>query len=81
MTEYLDWAALLVGTIGTVLWAHNGPQARWAASWWLASSALWAAFAWTEGMPALGIRDAISVGLYVYGAWRWRDGSSKQGGK
>ena len=72
MIQYLDWAALAVGTIGTILWAHNGAWAKHAAVWWLASSCLWAWFAYANGLPALGIRDAISILLSVYGAWRWR---------
>lgn len=67
----LDWLALATGTIGTVLWAHNGQWARWAAVWWLASSFLWVAFAWKSGLAALGVRDFISICLYMYGAWRW----------
>ena len=68
---YLDWVALAVGTVGTILWAQNGRWAKSAAVWWLGSSLLWMVFAWLKGLPALGARDCISVGLYVYGGWRW----------
>lgn len=68
---HLDWIALALGTVGTVLWAHAGKQARWAAVWWLASSVVWIAYAYAMGLPALGLRDCLSVVLYLYGAWRW----------
>lgn len=71
LTDYLDWLALAVGTIGTVLWAHNGAWAKYAAFWWLASSLLWIGYAYLKGLPALGARDLISVTLYIYGGWRW----------
>jgi hypothetical protein len=67
----LDWAALGVGTIGTILWAHNGKWAKYAAIWWLASSILWIWYASLNNLAALGARDLISVSLYVYGGWRW----------
>ena len=71
ITPYLDWLALAVGTVGTVLWTHNGRLAKYAAVWWLASSVLWVIYSWLKGLPALGARDFISVGLYLYGGWRW----------
>lgn len=71
IAAHLDWLALFIGTIGTVLWAHNGRWAKYAAVYWLASSVVWMAFAWLQGLPALGVRDAISTALYVYGGWRW----------
>lgn len=69
--EYIDWLALALGTIGTVIWAHNGSWSRYAAVLWLASSILWLIYAWLNGLPALGGRDAISIALYVYGGYRW----------
>lgn len=71
LLAYLDWLALLVGTIGTVLWAHNGKLAKYAAVWWLVSSVLWMLFAYLKGLPALASRDLISVLLYLYGGYRW----------
>jgi hypothetical protein len=71
LVAHFDWAALAVGAVGTLLWAHNGSRARYAALWWLASSLLWLLFAWSKGMPALGLSYAVSVGLYVYGGYRW----------
>lgn len=68
---HLDWVALIVGTIGTILWAHNGKSAKYACVFWLFSSLIWMAFAYFKGLPALGIRDLISVALYVYGGYRW----------
>lgn len=71
LLQYLDWPALVVGTIGTILWAHNGRGAKYAAVWWLVSSLLWMLFAYGKGLPALGTRDLISVVLYLYGGYRW----------
>ena len=68
---YMDWIALLIGTIGTALWAHNGKSARLAAPLWLASSLIWMVYAYINGLSALGARDFISVSLYGYGIWRW----------
>lgn len=68
---HLDWIALALGAIGSILWAHNGAGARYACLWWLASSLAWIAFAWIEGLPALGLRDGIGVGTTVYGCYRW----------
>lgn len=69
--QHLDWIALALGAIGSLLWAHNGPRAKYAALWWLASSLLWIAFAWAKGLPALGMRDVIGVSTTLYGCWRW----------
>jgi hypothetical protein len=69
--QHLDYAALVIGTLGTLLWAHNGRNAKYAAPCWIASSLLWIGFAWASGLPALGMRDFLSVCLYAYGGWRW----------
>jgi hypothetical protein len=71
MWPALDWLALAIGTVGTVLWAHNGAWAKYAAVFWFVSSIFWVAFAYTTNGTALGIRDGISIALYMYGAWRW----------
>lgn len=67
----LDWLALVLGTVGTIAWAHNGKGARYAACWWLASSVCWMVYAYLNGLPALGLRDSISIALYLYGGYRW----------
>lgn len=66
-----DWIALIIGTIGTVLWAHNGNLSKYAAVLWFFSSIFWIAYAYFESQTALGFRDFISVLLYLYGAYRW----------
>ena len=71
LANQLDWIALLVGAVGSLLWAHNGRSAKYASIWWLFSSVLWVAFAWVHGLPALGARDAIGVGSTLYGCFRW----------
>jgi hypothetical protein len=68
---HLDWLALLVGAVGSFLWAHNGPSAKYASVWWLFSSLLWVVFAWLNGLAALGVRDVLGVGLTLYGCYRW----------
>lgn len=71
LANQLDWLALLVGAVGSVLWAHNGRLARYAAVWWLVSSVLWVVFAWLNGLPALGVRDVVGVSVALYGCYRW----------
>ena len=71
LASHLDWIALVVGAVGSLLWAHNGRAAKYAAVWWLGSSLLWIAFAWLHGLPALGIRDLLGVVIALYGSYRW----------
>jgi hypothetical protein len=71
LAQHLDWIALVVGAVGSLLWAHNGRSAKYAAVWWLGSSLLWIAFAWLHGMTALGLRDLLGVGIALYGSYRW----------
>lgn len=66
----LDNIALVTGTIGTILWAHNGIGVKYVSVWWLVSSFFWVAFAYRKDLTALGIRDLISVSLYLYGFYR-----------
>jgi hypothetical protein len=71
LANHLDWLALVVGAVGSLLWAHNGRSAKYASVWWLLSSVLWVVFAWVHGLPALGARDALGVGSTLYGCYRW----------
>ena len=71
LTHHLDWMALLVGAVGSFLWAHNGRGAKYASVWWLVSSLMWVVFAWLQGLPALGARDALGVSSTLYGCFRW----------
>ena len=71
LANHLDWMALVVGAVGSLLWAHNGRSARYASVWWLSSSLLWVAYAWLHGLPALGMRDTLGVGTTLYGCYRW----------
>ena len=66
-----DWMALLIGAVGTILWAHNGKLSKYAALLWFFSSIFWVVYAYFESKAALGARDFISVLLYLYGAYRW----------
>jgi hypothetical protein len=74
LADHLDWIALGVGAVGSLLWAHNGRSARYAAVWWLVSSLMWVVFAWHSGLPALGARDVLGVGSTLYGSYRWLQG-------
>lgn len=71
LIDHLDWIALVVGAVGSFLWAHNGRCAKYASLWWLGASLLWIAFASTRGLPALGMRDLLGVATTLYGCWRW----------
>lgn len=68
---HLDWAAMAIGTIGTILWAHGGPSARFAGPLWLVSSLIWLAYSWINGLHALALRDLFNVAIYVYGLRQW----------
>ncbi len=67
----LDWLALIIGTIGTILWSHNGKSAKYAAVLWFISSIIWVIYAYLNNLPTLGMRDAISISLYIYGMIKW----------
>ncbi len=71
LANYIDWLALVVGALGSLLWAHNGPAAKYASVCWLFSSLLWVAFAWRSGLPPLGARDLRGVAVTLYGCYRW----------
>ena len=71
LANHLDWLALVVGAIGSFLWAHNGQSAKYASVWWLLSSVLWIVFAWLHGLTALGMRDVLGVSTTLYGCYRW----------
>lgn len=71
LANYFDWLALVVGAIGSLLWAHNGRSAKYASVCWLVSSLLWIVFAWRSGLPALGARDVLGLGATLYGCYRW----------
>ena len=61
----------MVGAVGSLLWANNGPWAKYASVCWLLSSLLWLVFAWRNGLPALGARDVLGVAVTLYGCYRW----------
>jgi hypothetical protein len=69
--DLLQWLAFGFGTVGSVLWAHNGPWSKFAAAFWLAASLLWVWFARLSGHPGLVARDAVSILTALWGAWRW----------
>lgn len=69
--EYCDYIALILGIVGTLVWAHNGRWVKYAAPFWLVSSLLWMLFALHNDLTALGARDFISLLLYLYGWRRW----------
>lgn len=71
LANHLDWLALVVGAIGSLHWAHNGPSAKYASVCWLFSSLLWVVFAWRSGLLALGARDILGVAVTLYGCYRW----------
>jgi hypothetical protein len=41
----------------------------------LSSSLLWVAFAWLQGLAALGLRDLLGVAITLYGSYRWLAGA------
>lgn len=69
MNDLLEWAAFLVGTIGTLVWAvgwkwHGRQIEGW---FWLVSAMLWIVFAAINRHAGLAARDLIGVALYVMG--------------
>jgi hypothetical protein len=69
--DVIQWFAFVVGTAGSLLWAHNGPWAKYAGAFWLVASLLWVWFAGLSGMPGLAARDLVGIGVTSWGAWRW----------
>ena len=68
-TEFIEWAAFAVGTIGTIAWAIGIKyKGRAVEGWfWLASALLWIWFAVLSGHKALAARDILGVALYATG--------------
>lgn len=77
--DSLQWLAFAVGTIGSLLWAHNGVWSKYAAAFWLAASVLWVWYARLSGVPGLAARDLVGIGTAVWGAWRWMSSEKKSG--
>ncbi len=77
--DCLQWLAFAVGTIGSLLWAHNGTWSKYAAAFWLAASVLWVWYAQLSGVPALAARDLVGIGIALWGVWRWIAPARKSG--
>lgn len=65
-SEMIEWAAVGIGSLGTILWALGKNQLVIALLWTI-SSLLWIAFAIAHGHAGLTLRDVISFGLSALG--------------
>lgn len=69
---FFEWAALIIGTLGTILWSFGKSQLT-VSILWILSSMLWIVFAWVNGHYGLTARDTLSVIPYAIGVrtyWR-----------
>lgn len=62
----IEWLALIIGTIGTILWSIGWNQLT-VSILWLLSSLLWIVFALSNEHYALTARDMLGVFLYIIG--------------
>lgn len=62
----LEWTALGIGTIGTVLWSLGKNQLL-VSILWMVSSLLWIVFSFSNDHYALTARDILGVSLYAMG--------------
>lgn len=76
-SDVIQWSAFVVGTVGSILWAHNGAWAKYAGAFWLVASLLWVWFARLSGVPGLAARDLVSILTALWGAWRWLGADKK----
>lgn len=67
----MQYAALVIGTLGTVGWAVGGRYGGFATPLWCLSSLVWIFVGIRSGVHALSVRDTINVALYVYGVRAW----------
>ncbi len=70
MNAAIEWVALGVGTLGTVLWSLNKSQFT-VSILWLISSLLWIWFAQLNGHYGLTARDGLGVVMYLVGIWTY----------
>ena len=69
--DHLDTVGLIVGTSGSLLWAHNGKYMRYCAAFWAVSSVLWLAFAMHKGLTTLCLSNCVNLAIHAYGARVW----------
>lgn len=73
----LEYSALTIGTIGTLLWALGKNQLI-VSILWMTSALLWIAFALLHQHYGLTLRDLIGVILYSVGIYTyWKNSKTK----
>ena len=71
LVDFIQWLAFAVGTVGALLWAHNGPWSKYAAAFWIIASLLWIWFDRLSGLAGPAARDLVSIFITLWGVWRW----------
>ena len=64
--EMIEWTALALGTIGSILWSLGRSQFI-VALLWMGSSLLWIGFAISNGHAGLTLRDVFGFGFALVG--------------
>lgn len=77
MNTILEYSALTIGTIGTLLWALGKNQFL-VSILWMVSALLWIAFSLLHQHYGLTIRDVIGVTLYSVGIHTYWKNSKKK---
>jgi hypothetical protein len=75
-SSLLEWTALSIGTVGTIMWSLNKNQLV-VSSLWLVSSLMWIVFAQFNGHYGLTVRDALGVFMYATGIWTYTKAQRK----
>lgn len=71
LAEHLDTGALLLGLVGSVLWAQNGRFVKYVSLFWMVSSVLWIMYASAAHLPAVALNHVANLCLNLYGCKRW----------
>ena len=66
LSNILEYSALIIGTLGTILWAMGKSQIL-VSILWLVSALIWIGFSLLNGHDGLAIRDVFGVLMYSIG--------------
>jgi len=67
----LEWSAVIMGTIGTIIWASKSKYSKYCGIIWIVGSFLWVIFALRNKHFGLAINNLVYILLYSYGIYKW----------